>query len=161
MYNETPKNGIDPNALKAWRISGIIWSFLIILLSPAFFVISHFWGPFPHIIGWLLLALSILSAYPLVFVVPKVRFARWRYEIREHDIDIQRGLIVLRRTLIPIIRVQHIETSQGPILKRFDLTSLSVSTAAGIHVIPALKTDIAAQLKLQLSELARLSEEDV
>ena len=106
-------------------------------------------------------ALSILSAYPLIFVVPKVRFARWRYEIREHDIDIQCGLIVLKRALIPIIRVQYIETSQGPILKRFDLASLSISTAAGAHIIPALKTEIAAQLKLQLSEMARLSEEDV
>jgi len=161
MYNEIPKNGIDPNDLKAWRISGFIWSFSIILLSPAFFAVSHFLGPFPHIIGWLLLALPILSAYPLIFIVPKVRFARWRYEIREHDIDIQCGLIVLRRALIPIIRVQHIETSQGPILKRFDLTSLSISTAAGAHIIPALKTEIAAQLKLQLSEMARLSEEDV
>ena len=161
MYNETPQNGIDPNALKAWRISGFIWSFFIILLAPAFFAVSHLFGPFPHIIGWLLLVLSILSAYPLIFVVPKVRFARWRYEIRAHDIDIQRGIIVLRRALIPVIRVQHIETSQGPIFKRFDLASLSVSTAAGAHVIPALKTEIAAQLKLQLSEMARLSEEDV
>lgn len=161
MFEEIPKNGMDPNALKAWKIDGIVSFIFIMLLSPVFFTISHFFGPFPSIIGWLLLALSILSLYPLIFIVPKVRFARWRYEIKEHDIDIQRGLIILRRVLIPITRVQHIETSQGPIMKRFDLASLSISTAAGAHVIPALRTDVAAGLKLQISEMARLSEEDV
>jgi len=161
MFDEIPKDGLDPNALKVFKIYGLINYFFVLLPAPAFFIVSHFFGPFPQIIGWLLAGITIASAYPIIWMAPNISFERWRYEIKEHEIDIRKGLLIVRRTLIPIIRIQHVETTQGPILKRYNLSSLSVSTAARAHSIPALRTDIATGLKIQISNLARLSEEDV
>ena len=59
-------------------------------------------------------------------------------EVRETEIEIQRGIFVIKRTLVPMIRVQHVETNQGPFLRKYDLASVEVSTAATVHTIPAL-----------------------
>ncbi|HEY6890200.1 MAG TPA: hypothetical protein VI300_20520, partial [Solirubrobacter sp.] len=42
--------------------------------------------------------------------VPRLRWARWRWDIGDEGIDIQHGTVAIRRTLIPWIRVQHVDT---------------------------------------------------
>ena len=63
---------------------------------------------------------------------------RWRYEVRESEIELQHGIFIVKRTLIPMVRVQHVDTSQGPILRKYDLAEITISTAATNHTIPAL-----------------------
>ncbi len=60
-----------------------------------------------------------------------------------------------------MIRVQHVETKQGPILKYFNLASVSISTAATTHEIPALSNEIASDLRDKISTLAKVDEDDV
>ena len=60
-----------------------------------------------------------------------------------------------------MVRVQHVDTSQGPILKKYDLANISISTAATTHVIPMLVTEEADRLRARISELARVAEDDV
>jgi Uncharacterized conserved protein len=60
-----------------------------------------------------------------------------------------------------MVRVQHVDTSQGPILKHYCLASMSISTAATIHTIPAITEQEADQLRVRISELARVAEDDV
>ena len=97
----------------------------------------------------------------LIYLFPKIRWDHWRYEVREHEIEIQHGLFVVKRTLIPMVRVQHVDTTQGPILKKYDLGNISISTAATVHTIPALVMDEADALRARISELARVAEDDV
>jgi len=60
-----------------------------------------------------------------------------------------------------MVRVQHVDTTQGPILKKYDLGNISISTAATVHTIPALIMDEADSLRARISELARVAEDDV
>jgi len=93
--------------------------------------------------------------------VPKIRWERWRYELREQEIELQHGLFVVKRTLIPIIRVQHVDTNQGPIMKKYRLASVVISSAATTHEIPALDEDEAEELRKTISYLVRVVREDV
>ncbi len=107
--------------------------------------------------GWragVLVAALVLAALQ-VAVVPEVRWRRWRYEVREEEIDLQHGTFVVRRTLIPIRRVQHVDTQTGPLQSSFGLSAVSFHTAAGSTSIPALDRDEAERVRARVAELAR------
>ena len=81
--------------------------------------------------------------------------------MRNTEIDIQSGIFVIKRTLIPMNRVQHVETKQGPLLRKYELASVEISTAATMHVIPALDLTEADELRHYISKMASVEEEDV
>ncbi|MEH7523617.1 PH domain-containing protein, partial [Bacillus sp. JJ1503] len=89
------------------------------------------------------------------------RWKRGRYEVRENEIELQHGVFVIKRTLVPMIRVQHVDTRQGPILRKYGLATVAISTAATVHEIPALDMDEAEELRFFISKLARVADEDV
>lgn len=60
-----------------------------------------------------------------------------------------------------MIRVQHVDTIQGPLLKKYRLSTISISTAATTHEIPALDENEADELRISIAKLARVAEEDV
>mgnify|MGYP006160374619 CR=1 FL=1 len=57
---------------------------------------------------------------------------------RAEEIDLRHGLFTVRRTLVPIRRVQHVDTESGPLQGMFELATVSFHTAAGSTKIPAL-----------------------
>jgi membrane protein YdbS with pleckstrin-like domain len=107
------------------------------------------------VLAWLLPLVAVAGALVAVFVLPRIRHRRWRYEVRDEEIDIQHGTFVVKRTLVPIRRVQHVETEAGPLQDLFDLSSVSFHTAAGETEIPALDVGEAARVRARIAELAR------
>ena len=97
----------------------------------------------------------------LIFIFPKVRWSRWRYDVNEQGVDMYRGIIILKRTIVPVNRIQHVDTKQGPVYRKFGLSSISISTAATTHEIPALDDETAERLRGMISELVRKVKEDV
>ncbi|MHA6259831.1 PH domain-containing protein [Sporosarcina sp. CAU 1771] len=155
-----PVNQISVKGLKVWRLYGIIQTVLFVLLGVGAGVITYLTdGP------WWIYAIAsvaiLLYAYLFIYLFPKVRWMRWRYEVRESEIELQHGLFIVKRTLIPMVRVQHVDTSQGPILRKYNLAGITVSTAATNHTIPALLIDEADELRSRISALARVAEDDV
>ena len=84
-------------------------------------------------------------------------------ELHDDYLDIAKGIIWRKRYIIPFIRVQNTDTRQGPILRAFGLSSVTVATAAGEHVIPGLANDVADQVRATRAapELAPTSREDM
>ena len=105
----------------------------------------------------------VLVAYTfvIILIVPKVRWDILSYEVRNHEIEIQKGLFIVKRTIIPIIRVQHVDVKQGPLIKKKSLANIDITTAATTHTIPLLHSKDADELRLKISELARMAKEDV
>lgn len=101
------------------------------------------------------LALAVFS----VGVVPGLRWRRWRYEIRPDEVDLQRGVWWVSRTLVPLARIQHVDTRQGPLQRRFGLSTVVFYTAAGPNQIPELSTPIAADVRDRIAELTREQDE--
>jgi len=94
-----------------------------------------------------------------VGVVPELRWSRWRYEVRDQEIDLRHGTLRITRTLVPMLRVQHVDTTQGPIDQAFGLATVVVHTAAGATTIPALEHAHAGRLRDHIATLARTADE--
>ncbi len=158
-----PKEKIDSRALRAWFFSGLLWGLLLLLFPAAYLVLVNL---FPllnltELFGWLGVGAVVLFTLVVAVIIPRLKMHFWRYEIRDNEIDIQHGIIIIRRTLIPMIRVQHVDTEHGPVMRFFGLATLRISTAATNPRIPALSRETAAELRGEISALARVSDEDV
>lgn len=157
---QPPKNTIAPDAIKAWRIQASIYMLILWLIAIGsiillmFIQLSYWFGLIPIFI-------SALCSFIFIYLIPKLRFKRWRFEIFEEEIYIQHGILIVTRTLIPMVKVQHVDTEQGPILKKYQLATVTISTAATTHKIPALLEEDASNLRDRISMLARVDETDV
>ena len=155
-----PQYQLPKKAVTVWRLYGFFQTiFLALLAAGAVFLTMKFDWPFW--IQWTLIAVVVLSIICSIIVFPSIRWNVWRYEVREQEIEIQSGLFVVKRTLIPMVRVQHVDTEQGPILKKYNLANISISSAATTHTIPMLDLEDADILRMKISELARVAEDDV
>lgn len=157
---QQPKYNIAKEAIKTWRITasiymGVLWLFIItgIILTFVF--------DFSYIYSFISIGVGVIASFLFIYAIPKLRYRRWRYEIFEQEIYIQHGILIMTRTIIPMIRVQHVDTKQGPILKMYKLATVSISTAATTHEIPALYEADATRLRDRISNLAMVDEDDV
>ncbi|MEG9298578.1 PH domain-containing protein [Mangrovibacillus sp. Mu-81] len=155
-----PQKRISPKALKVWRLHGVIQTLVLAVLVAGIVVLATIFD-WPVWIMAGAIGVLLLFTYLMIFFLPSVRWKRWRYEVREQEIELQRGLLIVKRTLVPMVRVQHVDTVQGPILKRYNLSTITISTAATVHEIPALETGEADELRHSISLLARVAEDDV
>jgi uncharacterized protein len=144
-----PAGRLPPQARSYWRVSGLLQGLGALVI--AFALAMPLGGPW----RWLVLAAGVGVLAALVAVVPDVRWRRWRYEVRDHEIDIRHGTFVVRRTLVPMRRVQHVQTEAGPLQDQFGLSTVSFHTAAGATAIPALGRDEAERVRARVAVLAR------
>jgi uncharacterized protein len=110
-------------------------------------------------IGLALRLVPIAGLLAGVTVVPNLRWRRWRWDVRPEAIDIQHGTFTLRRTLVPMLRVQHVDTTRGVAEQSLDLATVVVHTAAGSHRIPLLRVADAAEVRDRIADLARTADE--
>jgi membrane protein YdbS with pleckstrin-like domain len=92
-------------------------------------------------------------------LVPELRWRRWRYEVRDEEIDLRHGTVTVTRTLVPMLRVQHVDTTRGPLDQLLGLATVVVHTAAGRTIIPALDAPEAGHLRDRIAALARTADE--
>ncbi len=146
-----PKLRLPEAAIGLWRVELGLW-------GAGAFIVSVVLAPMADDIGlpgWLPPAGVGLLAGVAVTFIPRLRWRRWRYEVRDDEIDLRAGLWTIRRTLVPIRRVQHVDTEIGLLEKAFDLASVTFHTAAGATEIPALEQGEAELIRARVAELAR------
>lgn len=157
---KTISKKLAPSVIGVWRWSGAAGN-IIFLGIP---VIYYSYFGMQNIHFWILLALISIVLVILVInltILPPLRWKKWRYSIDQNEIGLLRGILVETETLIPLSRVQHVDTRQGPLLRWFGLSSVTISTAATTHEIPGLDEVIADRVRREISKYARLAEEDV
>ncbi|MDP9352734.1 MAG: PH domain-containing protein [Chloroflexota bacterium] len=154
-----PAQRLDPRAKRLWRIQGAISSAFLLLPALGVSFILRRVVDLPAYISTLPLALWLLLAVLAVAVTPGVRWRRWRYEIGDTEVDLQRGILYVTRTLVPLARVQHVDTQQGPIERGMGLASVVFYTAAGPNTIPALAVPVAETVRDRIAALTQVRDE--
>ncbi|MDR6226629.1 PH domain-containing protein [Desmospora profundinema] len=158
--NEPPKNRIHRDAIRVWRTHECLTAGFVLLVvggvtGLTFLFDWHRWIP---AVLW-----SVATVYlvPAIWIYPLLRWRYYRYEVNEKEIDIQSGYFFIRRTIIPMVRVQHVNTTQGPLLRRHGLSELEINTAGGASfTIPALLTEEADQLRDRIGSLVRVARDE-
>jgi uncharacterized protein len=152
-----PEERLDPRAKILWRLTGTLQS-IPILVGGAFasYLLAR---QAPIYLSVLPLLGALVVAVLSVFVLPILLWRRWRYEIRPFEVDLQRGLLRVTRTLVPMARVQHVDTRRGPLQRRLGLSTVVFYTAAGPNEIPQLAQKTAAEVRDRIAELTQSRDE--
>ncbi|MFB6154309.1 MAG: PH domain-containing protein [Haloferacaceae archaeon] len=85
------------------------------------------------------------------------RYRLWTYEVREDALYLERGVFTRVRTVVPFVRLQHVDSSRGPMERVLGLASVVVYTAGsrGADVtVPGLTPAGADDLRERLKRLA-------
>jgi membrane protein YdbS with pleckstrin-like domain len=147
-----PTRRLPRRARTLWRLeAGAWWVFAVGAGIGVSFALPSPWST----LAWVLPLLGL----PAAVVVPELRWRRWRYEVRDDEIDLLHGAVTIVRTLVPIHRVQHVDTHRGVLEQLLGLSSVVFHTAAGANGIPALDTAEAAALRDRIALLTRTNDD--
>jgi membrane protein YdbS with pleckstrin-like domain len=150
---------IDPRSAKARRAEG--WAAFAVCLAVAaglFWLANRFDWPawIPVSAAGLAGAISVWD----VIVAPGAMYRSWRYRVAEKEIELHHGLWSRYRTIVPMSRIQHVHSKQGPIQKQYGLATVTFSTAAGSHHIPGISEEEAERVRKQIAEWAGVADAD-
>jgi hypothetical protein len=148
-----PSRTLAPAARRLWRLEGLFGAVGALIAAA---VLQSAVGGAIALLGW---AAALAVGAVAVVAVPELRWRRWRWEVREQEIDIRRGTLAVTRTLVPMLRVQHVDTKRDLLQQWLGLATVVFHTAAGANEIPALTVAEAAQVRDRIAELARTADE--
>ncbi len=146
-----PARRLSPTARWLWRAQGALAAFAALIVTGVLR------SEAPGGAVWLLLPVVVFGIGACL--VPELRWSRWRYEIRDEEIDLRHGTLTITRTLIPMLRVQHVDTTRGILEQTFNLATVVVHTAAGRHAIPLLTHHAADEVRERIADLGRTADE--
>lgn len=153
-------NPLDPRVTIAWRLTGLIFALPLTaiagLLEGAVLAPEGIRLFAPGVIAGL--AALLFIGFSLLW--PALRYRFWRWQVEADRVLIVKGVLWRSRSLIPRVRIQHVDTRSSPLQRWLGLNSLVIYTAGtrGADAeIPGLAADDAERLR---EELARLEELD-
>ena len=106
---------------------------------------------FPTVAVFVIAAAGVLTA-------PQRIYARLHYRLTEKLLQVVRGWLFHVDTVVPLVRVQHIDVTRGPLEKLFGVATLVVHTAGthnSIVTLPGLAPERAAQIRDIIREHVR------
>ncbi len=121
---------------------------LVLLIGLAAFVP---WGPWWARWGVVLVVVGVVAAY--LVVVPPIRYRVFWCAISETEVDVQHGIIFIKRSVVPMHRVQSLRTERGPIADHYAVMNLKIQTAGGAVTLAGLDRDEADELCDRISGL--------
>jgi len=134
-----------------------LFGFLIILLIIITLIIlkniyswSSWWNS--YIIFFLLILGGFLWTLLEIVLLEKYRQQNWTISITSRYIELSyNGYFLKNHKMIPLDKIQFIDVTENPILKKFDLQSLKVTTLAHNHEINALSKLDAKYIKEKIN----------
>jgi len=130
----------------------------LLILMIVMFLLSGFWIMqlvFLNMTAMGVIFLIWVGLLSLILLEEIKGFKKRGYALRQRDITYKKGFLIHSQTTIPFNRVQHCETTQGPLSRAFGLMSLKVFTAGGASSdlrISGLRPEEANRLKDFITE---------
>jgi membrane protein YdbS with pleckstrin-like domain len=147
---------LDERAKTLWRIESFLAGLPVIAVALGLAWIMREATRLPV---WVALVPAIVSLVWMVWGIgpgTTLRWKWWRWSVERDEIDLAHGWLTRTRTVIPMARIQHVDTTTGPVERRLGLATVVLYTAAGASVIPALAQDEAAAVRERIAALANV-----
>ncbi|HYH12532.1 MAG TPA: PH domain-containing protein [Thermomicrobiales bacterium] len=155
-----PRHRLDPRAKHLWRVgSALGGAVFVVIVALAAFGVRRVIVDYDIRWAWLAVGVTLALVLLNVWLSPNLRYRYWRYEIRADEADLQYGWFTRTRQLVPMTRIQHVDTRRGPLDRRFGLASVVLYTAAGPAYIPALANEVAADVRDRIATLANVHDD--
>lgn len=117
---------ISPKAKSLHIITGFIFTSIVAMISA---LLYQKFGQF-----WILLLAVCIALYSLL-LRPYLIYLYWFYKIDDRRVEIQRGFWFKSRSFIPILRIQHMDITTGPLQRYFQISDIELYTAGDTHTI--------------------------
>jgi uncharacterized protein len=144
-----PAHQVAPAARWLWALQGVVFMLFIAGLVlgvtlPLADEVPGWVATVFVVLRWLLLPVAVLT----VVVEPLWRYRVHRWEVTEEAVYTLEGWLDQTWRIVPVSRIQTVDTSRGPLQQLFGLASISVRTAshAGSTSIEQLPADVAARV---------------
>lgn len=150
---------LEPAIIRLWRALWLLEAAALALVAGG---IAFRWGESPR--WWLVAAAAALPlalGALLALRLPPRRHAAWRFRLGDEALAVHRGVLFRVESVIPYSRVQHVDYTQGPLARAFDLATVVVRTASadlGALRIPGLRPEDAIALREALAQRAGMVE---
>lgn len=156
-----PQNRISSRAIRVWIISEVIQNIIGFAVLGVLFYLNVLFS-WKEWIGWVLIILLFVSIPAAIWSIisPFIKYKSWRYDVDEEYVQMKSGVWQEKHLLIPMTKVQSVETVQGPIMRKYGLYSVTMGTMGSSHTIPALPEGEAVSLRNQIAKYAKIKEED-
>lgn len=79
---------------------------------------------------WVLSLIVLGMGLSMIWAVADARRRRWA--LREQDVLYRSGVLWHSMVILPVVRIQHVEVSAGPVERWFDLQRIKCFTAGGM-----------------------------
>lgn len=153
-----------PDRIKSvWKKSNFATTGIFLLIGIAVTALLIWLDALGNVWLWIIgiyFAVIVVWSVVAMLLIP-YRYQYHRYEITPEDLSFQKGYLFRSITHVPINRIQHIETQQGPFLRQANLMEIVVHTAATGHHISGLDVEEAVKLREQIIQLVKVTKEDV
>jgi membrane protein YdbS with pleckstrin-like domain len=142
-----PAHRVDPAARWLWAAEGALVTVVAAAIVVALGVVLPDDVPgwvdvLLAVLRWLLLPLGVIA----VVVEPLWRYRVHRWEVTEDAVYTLEGWLTRTWRIVPVSRIQTVDTTRGPLQQLLGLTSIRVRTAshAGSTSIEQLPAPLAA-----------------
>ena len=149
-----PKRTLDPSVQRVWALQAVVPT---LVLGGIVAGVLSFLEPGGAWVG----AVVALAVFVVAAVFAVLRYRSWSCEVREDSLYLERGVLTEVTTVVPYVRIQHVDASRGPVERAFGLATAVVYTAGsrGADVsIPGLSPERAEDLQTRLKQLAIAAE---
>ena len=143
-------NRLHPRIRVVWAVQAAVTATILGLVA---FAVSRLALSLPVWVPVVVFAVFLVFGVGLALL----RYRVWRYEVRDDALYLERGVFTRVRTVVPFVRIQHVDSSRGPLERLIGLASTVVYTAGsrGADVtVPGLTPDGADDLRERLKRLA-------
>ncbi len=151
---------LDPRIRTVWRLASLVGVgvvSLVVIASAIGLVLAD--AAAPAVVGPVVVG-SVVGAGVLAWWWPGVRYRHWTYRMGDEALELAHGAVFRTESVIPYFRVQHVDTSQGPIERRLGLANLKVHTASAATdaLLPGLAAGDAESIRRRM--LAQVGDGD-
>ncbi len=154
---------LEPRVRVVWIAVALIRSLFlgVFVVGGAYTLyVTDIWEASPVWIVWGALAFVIVVTIFRLGVAWR-RYTVFRFELRDQSLYIERGVFTRIKTVVPYVRVQHVDSRRSPLERAAGLATLVVYTAGSRSAdvaIPGLTPERSEELQEQLRQLTIESE---
>lgn len=153
---------MNQSGIKVMKLKAIILLLIIAIVLLVFTLLNLFKF---HWLNNRILLITFLIIFAFigvlfVFVIPIYRYRNFRYSIENDVVRVRRGILFIKTMIVPYFRIQNIEISEGFIMRKYQLATLTLSTAGGRSFIELIDKREAKQLKLLIKHYKKRTEDN-
>ena len=137
-----------------WRAFYASLPLLVLLVSGAIVLPWEPWW-----VRWGVVGVFVAVIAACMIILPPIRYRVFWYAISSTEIDIQSGIIFVKRSLVPMRRVQTLRSERGPMADHYRMTTLKIRTAAGSVSLNGLDRAEADELCERIGRMTNLADD--